>query len=58
MRRGVLMSLLQENAKSIPMWAGGVDEKFVECFIPRCSYACTFTRYYLEILGHLHYAVV
>nr|CDS15022.1 SAGA associated factor 29 [Echinococcus granulosus] len=26
MRRGVLMSLLQESAKSIPMWAGGVDE--------------------------------
>uniref|UniRef100_A0A5K3FW51 SGF29 C-terminal domain-containing protein n=1 Tax=Mesocestoides corti TaxID=53468 RepID=A0A5K3FW51_MESCO len=27
MRRGVLMSLLQESAKSIPMWAGGVDER-------------------------------
>ncbi|KAL5103541.1 SAGA-associated factor 29 [Taenia crassiceps] len=26
MRRGVLMSLLQESAKSIPMWAGSVDE--------------------------------
>nr|CUU99626.1 hypothetical transcript [Hymenolepis microstoma] len=26
MRRGVLMSLLQESAKSIPMWAGVVDQ--------------------------------
>ncbi|KAM3173454.1 hypothetical protein ACTXT7_012463 [Hymenolepis weldensis] len=26
MRRGVLMSLLQESAKSIPMWAGDVDQ--------------------------------
>lgn len=26
MRRGVLMSVLQESAKSIPLWVGKVDD--------------------------------
>ena len=54
MRRGVLMSMLQQAAVTLPVWSGRSGERFVSLFSPFYFHLIIYLVNFIENLFSIH----